>query len=344
MHAARRRPRCRASADGHVGGLRVVHEQHAVARPPPPRAGAARRRTCAAPGAPRRGRSRGASAAAAAAIAFSRLWAPRRRSSPTSIRRHALPRELPRARPGRRPAPPKRTRPGARPADRRTRQGQSARSSSSWCAKMRSLAVAVAARSVPCRSRWSSSRSGAARYSGANAAGVLELEAGGLADHRRAPGRGCPRATTAACPTLPATATGTPAAREIAPSSSTVVVLPFVPVTATKRFGSRRQASSSSPTHREAALARRHDHRRLAAARPGSSPRSARALQQVEPVGAQLDLQALERARSGGLGVAADHLAVRRAACAPRPRPSARAPPPGTAPPAGSGRRAGSLT
>ena len=48
-------------------------------------------------------------------------------------------------------------------------------------------------------------------------------------------------------PTLPATATGTPAARCISASSSTVVVLPLVPVTARKRLGISRQASSSSP-------------------------------------------------------------------------------------------------
>ena len=49
-------------------------------------------------------------------------------------------------------------------------------------------------------------------------------------------------------PTLPATSTGRSAARQIAPSSSVVVVLPLVPVTATKGLGSRRQASSSSPS------------------------------------------------------------------------------------------------
>ena len=48
-------------------------------------------------------------------------------------------------------------------------------------------------------------------------------------------------------PTLPATATGSPALRQTWPSSSATVVLPFVPVTAQKRFGSSRQASSSSP-------------------------------------------------------------------------------------------------
>ncbi len=56
-----------------------------------------------------------------------------------------------------------------------------------------------------------------------------------------------PTSDASGVPTLPATATGTPAARWMAPSSSTVVVLPLVPVTARKRLGSSRQASSSSP-------------------------------------------------------------------------------------------------
>ena len=49
-------------------------------------------------------------------------------------------------------------------------------------------------------------------------------------------------------PTFPATATGSAAVRQTWPRSSVTVVLPFVPVTATNRFGNRRQASSSSPT------------------------------------------------------------------------------------------------
>ena len=48
-------------------------------------------------------------------------------------------------------------------------------------------------------------------------------------------------------PTFPATATGWPAVLQTWPSSSATVVLPFVPVTAQKRFGSSRQESSSSP-------------------------------------------------------------------------------------------------
>ena len=56
-----------------------------------------------------------------------------------------------------------------------------------------------------------------------------------------------PTSEASGVPTLPATATAIPASRQIAPSSSTVVVLPLVPVTATKRLGRSRQASSSSP-------------------------------------------------------------------------------------------------
>src|SRR5205814_2105351 len=56
-----------------------------------------------------------------------------------------------------------------------------------------------------------------------------------------------PTSSDTAVPTLPATAAGAPAARCIAPRSSTVVVFPFVPVTATNSFGSSRHASSSSP-------------------------------------------------------------------------------------------------
>ena len=62
-----------------------------------------------------------------------------------------------------------------------------------------------------------------------------------------ASGSSLPTREASGVPTLPATATGRPASRQISPSSSAVVVLPFVPVTATKRCGSSRQASSSSP-------------------------------------------------------------------------------------------------
>ena len=98
---------------------------------------------------------------------------------------------------------------------------------------------------------------------------VLELERGDLADDDVA-GASVPTSPLAARPTLPATAgTPSPAARWIAPISSTVVVLPLVPVTAMNSWGSSRQASSSSPISeppRERAAATTAPR----AARPGS--------------------------------------------------------------------------
>ena len=77
---------------------------------------------------------------------------------------------------------------------------------------------------------------------------VLELKRARLADDGGVARRSPPRSPVSAVPTLPATATGSPASRWICPSSSTVVVLPFVPVTATNALGTRRQPSSSSPS------------------------------------------------------------------------------------------------
>ena len=57
-----------------------------------------------------------------------------------------------------------------------------------------------------------------------------------------------PTRPLSAVPTLPATATGRPASRWMCPIHSTVVVLPLVPVTAMNSLGSRRHASSSSPS------------------------------------------------------------------------------------------------
>src|SRR3954447_7531910 len=63
-----------------------------------------------------------------------------------------------------------------------------------------------------------------------------------------APGSMVPTSELAAVPTLPATATATPASRWMWPISSVVVVLPFVPVMAMNSCPpSSRQASSSSP-------------------------------------------------------------------------------------------------
>ena len=117
----------------------------------------------------------------------------------------------------------------------------------------------------------------------------------------------CPTSDASGVPTFPASATGSPASRQIAPSSSVVVVLPFVPVTATKRFGSSRQASSSSPStgmprSRAAAI----DGRLVRHARALHHDR--RAVEQLHAVDAEMRLDVaghLRRARVGG-----DHLAV----------------------------------
>jgi hypothetical protein len=57
-----------------------------------------------------------------------------------------------------------------------------------------------------------------------------------------------PTSDATAVPTLPATATGSPASRCTWPIHSVVVVFPFVPVTAISSLESSRQAISSSPT------------------------------------------------------------------------------------------------
>ena len=62
-----------------------------------------------------------------------------------------------------------------------------------------------------------------------------------------AAGSRAPARAVSAVPTLPAAATGRPAARCIAATSSVVVVFPLEPVIAISGFGSSRQPSSSSP-------------------------------------------------------------------------------------------------
>ncbi len=107
-------------------------------------------------------------------------------------------------------------------------------------------------------------------------------------------------------PTLPATATGMPAARNIAPTSSTVVVLPFVPVTATNGLGSARHANSSSPI---TSMPRSRAAATTGASRgtPGDLT-SVAALQQLHAVGRRVHLHA-EVAEIGELGpIHADHL------------------------------------
>ena len=55
-----------------------------------------------------------------------------------------------------------------------------------------------------------------------------------------------PGMAASAWPTLPPTATGSPASRKMAPVSSVVVVLPLVPVMPTTGLGRKRQANSTS--------------------------------------------------------------------------------------------------
>ena len=100
---------------------------------------------------------------------------------------------------------------------------------------------------MPWRSRWSSLTLSSSAHSGANAeaSSSWKLDA---SQTTVAAGSMLPTSEASGVPTFPATSAGTPASSWIAPSSTTVVVLPFVPVTAMNSFGRRRQASSSSPT------------------------------------------------------------------------------------------------
>ena len=98
-----------------------------------------------------------------------------------------------------------------------------------------------------------------------------------------AAGSSSPASEESGVPTLPATATGSPAVRYRCPSSSTVVVLPLVPVTATNRFGIARQASSSSPDHVDPPLQRSSDHRRLPG-HPGALDDGPRPLKQGKSI------------------------------------------------------------
>ena len=64
-------------------------------------------------------------------------------------------------------------------------------------------------------------------------------------------------------PTLPATATGSPASRWMWPIHSVVVVLPLVPVTAMNSFGKQPPAQLELAEHGQAATARRPYHGRV---------------------------------------------------------------------------------
>ena len=118
-----------------------------------------------------------------------------------------------------------------------------------------------------------------------------------------------PTSDDSGVPTFPASATGRSASRQIAPSSSVVVVLPFVPVTATKRFGSSRQASSSSPSTGSPRSRAADDHGRLVR-HARALHHAGHAVEQLHPVDAEMRLEVAGHVRAAGVG--ADHLAVRR--------------------------------
>ena len=276
------------------------------------------------PRAPRRPARPRASAAAAAAIAFSQVV--RAAQADLVHRQRLVAPQLP-AGAARRRADPKLRPGGAKPGQRRV-------AAPSGCANSAQLRRRGRRSKVPWRSRWSSLEVQQHRALGGERRGVLELEARAPRRRSTAAASTAPTSEASGVPTLPATATGRPASRWIAPSSSVVVVLPLVPVTATNavRAAAARPARARRSPRSRARSAQR-DHRRLLRARRGSSPRSAHAVEQVDAVACpgaprRPSSSALRRPPESH----ADHLAVRRAASAPRRGPSAPAPPPGTGP------------
>ena len=180
-----------------------------------------------APGTPRRRPSRSRT-----------LCAPRRRSSLDGQQRHAPPTTAARlARTARRPArrrsaPAARSRAEILDSELEWRHGDVVVALTREDAQLRphvgrerAVAVEVVGRDVQQHRRLGRERER-----------VLELERGRLAHDRRPSGRATRRASSRPSPTLPATATGRPASRWMCPISSTVVVLPFVPVTAMNSF------------------------------------------------------------------------------------------------------------
>ena len=177
-------------------------------------------------------------AAAVAAAAFSRLCGPGISGSAGSSSSAAK--------------PTRRARPGIGPNAR----GTTAVSSAPCRSKMRSFTSAYASKE-PCRSRWSGSRlrRTATRGRSVSTSSSWNDES---SHTTHASGEAEPTRDVSGRPTLPATSTGVPADRKTAPSSSVVVVLPFVPVTPRIGFGRSRAPSSISlhtGTERARALA-----------------------------------------------------------------------------------------
>ena len=93
--------------------------------------------------------------------------------------------------------------------------------------------------------------------------------------------RACRAARSAPCRRCPPPSTGSPASRWMWPISSTVVVLPLEPVTATNSLlGSSRHPSSSSPSTGDAALAARPRSTGASLGTPGLLTTAARAREQ----------------------------------------------------------------
>ena len=185
---------------------------------------------------------------------------------------------------------------------------------------------------MPWRSRWSSARLSSTAASGANASRVLELERRRLADDDRRRRRAVAgERASAPCRRCRRPSTGSPASRWMCPISSTVVVLPLEPVTATNSLRQQPPAELELAEHAHPALARGRDDRRLlrhAGALDERARRRRAASTPVVAARARPRPAASSRARAPPARPPASHARPpprrARAARAPRPRPSGR--------------------
>ena len=116
-----------------------------------------------------------------------------------------------------------------------------------------------------------------------------------------------PTSEASGVPTFPASATGSPASRQIAPSSSVVVVLPLVPVTATNGLGQQPPGQLELAEDLVALLARRDDHRGLVRHARGLHDRG-HPVEERNPVHFQVSVEVAGNVRRARVG--ADHLTV----------------------------------
>ena len=288
--------------------------------------GAARRRTHAARLAPPRRSSPRSRHTAAAAIALSRLWRPRRRTSEASISGSSRHSRRPAVEAASRSRVPRRT--GSR--GRRCPPSASfTTATSDGCrfAKMRSFASRYSAVDA-WRSRWSGGE--VQEHGRLRREGRSSPRAGSSTPRRRPsrPGRARPPASSPACrrcrPRPPGRRRRGASRRSARPWSS----CRSCPVTAMNSFGTSRQPSSSSPRTSMPALRARADHGRV--------PRDARALddrcgrrrclQKVDAICIQMNFDACLR-KPFPLRAAPPEGAPRRRRppARPAPRPAARA-------------------